>query len=62
MAAEPRPWHRMWRLLAKRTMSCTVRKYISYWQLGNQGQLLLQPGLHLRGNALRVALGRTGSR
>ena len=26
LAAEPRPWHRMCWLRAKRTMSCTVRK------------------------------------
>ena len=29
LAAEPRPWHRMPRRRASRTMSCTVRKNIS---------------------------------
>ncbi len=29
-AAEPRPWQRMCRERANRTMSCTVRKYGSY--------------------------------
>ena len=31
LAEEPRPWHRMLRLRAKRTMSSTVRKKASYF-------------------------------
>jgi hypothetical protein len=55
LAAEPRPWQRISRLRAKRTIEFTVRKYGAYSSFSISRELVEQGAAHLVRQAVGIA-------